>query len=137
MKYKRVKRGTLLFSSSSLSYSTGKLRASTNCRHRTGLYASALTSVQVFPARFASSTTVRFRVVFGRLRFLVPCGFQSSAVFATSPTGLLTVWPIQFHFRSLIICSKLVLFHSSSLLMTSGQRIFSMGLNHLLTKTCF
>lgn len=33
------------------------------------------------------------------------------------------------------ICSEFVCLHSSSLLMTFGQRILSMHLNHLLTKT--
>ena len=125
-------------SSSSISYSSREQRASTNSRHRTRFVASALTSVHVFPAFLASSTTVRLHVVFGRPLFRVPCGFQSSAFLAISPAGRLTVWPIHFHFRRLIITfigSHFVVLHSSSLLMTFGQNILRMRLRHLLTKT--
>ena len=121
-----------------MSYSTGEHSASTNSRHRIRFWASAFTSVQVFLSLLASSTTVLFHVVFGRPLLRVPCGFQSSAVFAISPTGLLMVWPIQFHFWRLItvfICSQLVILYSSSFLIVTGHRTFSMRLRHRLTKT--
>ena len=71
------------------------------------------------------------------IRFL--CGFHSSALLTTCPSGLLNVWPIHPQALCLISCSigrcPLCL-QSSLLLIVLGHQIRKMFLRLLLINTC-
>ena len=71
--------------------------------------------------------------------FRFPCGFHSSALLTTCPSGLLNVWPIHPQALCLISCSigrcPLCL-QRSLLLIFLGHQIRKMFLRLLLINTC-
>ena len=71
--------------------------------------------------------------------FRFPCGFHSSALLTTCPSGLLKVWPIQPQDLRLISCSIgrcTVCLQRSLLLIFQGHQIRKMFLRLLLMNTC-
>ena len=87
------------------------------------------------------SPTLPFSYVacWGLPLFRFPCGFHSSALLATCPSGLLNVWPIQPQALCLISCSIghcPVCLQSSLLLIFLGHQIHRMFLKLLLMNAC-
>ncbi|KAG7310099.1 hypothetical protein JYU34_004638 [Plutella xylostella] len=82
----------------------------------------------------------RLQVVAGRPLRRLPCGgFQSNAILAIFPSGLLRQCPIQLHFLlriSLFMGSCRVSFQRSSLDIVSGQNTRRICRRCLLTQTC-
>ena len=75
----------------------------------------------------------------GLLLFRFPCGFHSSALLTTCPSGLLNVWPIHPQALCLISCSIgrcPVCLQSSLSLIFLGHQIRKMSLRLLLINSC-
>ena len=108
-------------------------------RHLTLLCAVFFASFHVrsFPSN--SAILVRRQVCWGLPLFRFPCGFHSSALLTTCPSGLVNVWPIQRQALCLISCSIgrcPVCLQSSLLLILLGHQIRKMFLRLLLMNTC-
>ena len=69
---------------------------------------------------------------------LSPCGFHWSKCLVVLLAGFLIVWPIHLHLwlPTYWICLCLVLCHSVSFLIFSGNVMFRIFLKQLLTKVC-
>ena len=76
----------------------------------------------------------------GLLLFRFPCGFHSSALLTTCPSGLLNVWPIHAAPNSFLISCFIsrcpVCLQSSLLLIFLGHQICKIFLKLLLMNTC-
>ena len=70
-------------------------RSSTSACHLTLFCAVALASCHVRCLSSSSAILLRLQVCWGLPFLLFPCGFNSRALLATCPSGLLSVWPIQ------------------------------------------
>ena len=120
-------------------HSATEHRASTRILHLILFLASVLISGQVFLTPLGSSCTVLCRVFLGLPLPCLPWGFYSRACLAMSSDSFRSVRPSHSHLRFLICISILgcfVRFHSSSFIIRSVQKIFSIFLRHLLIKTC-
>jgi len=114
-------------------------RASTRILHLTLFLATILISAQVFLTPLASSSTVLHHVFLGLPLPCLPWGFHSRACLAVSSDGFCSVWPSHPHLRFLICKSILgcfVRFHSSLIVICSGQKILNIFIRHFLIKTC-
>ena len=114
-------------------------RASTRARHLTLFLAVPFVSFHVRFFLSSSAILVRLQVCWGLPLFRFPCGFHSSALLATCPSGLLNVWPIHPQALCLISCSIgrcPVCLQSSLLLIFLGHQIRKMFLRLLLMNTC-
>ena len=80
-------------------------RASTRARHLTLFFAVPFASFHVRFFLSSSAILVHLQVCWGLPLFRFPCGFHSSALLATCPSGLLNVWPIHPQALCLISCS--------------------------------
>ena len=103
-------------------------RASTRARHLTLFLAVPFVSFHVRFFLSSSAILVRLQVCWGLPLFRFPCGFHSSALLATCPSGLLNVWPIHPQALCLISCSIgrcPVCLQSSLLLETRALNIHS------------
>ena len=103
------------------------------------IYIYIYISVQVFLTLFASSSTVLRHVFLGLPLPRLPWGFHSRACLAISLDIFRSVWPSHPHLRLLIwksILDCFVSFHSSLLVIWSGQKILNIFLRHLLINTC-
>ena len=93
--------------------------------------------VRCFPSN--SANLVRRQVRWGLPLFRFPCGYHSSALLTTCPSGLLSVWPIQSQALCLISCSIgrcPACLQSSLLLIFLGHQIRKMLPRLLLMNTC-
>ena len=114
-------------------------RASTRARHLTLFFAVPFVSFHVRFFLSNSAILVRLQVCWSLPLFRFPCGFHSSALLATCPSGLLNVWPIHPQALCLISCSIghcPVCLQSSLLLIFLGHQIRKMFLRLLLMNTC-
>jgi len=114
-------------------------RVSTKHRHLVLFPAILLTSLQLFPFSNASLWTVLRHVCLGHPLHLFPCGFQSKASLSMASCPFLSICPIQFHFRLLIVMDisvSPVLLQSSSFEITSSQWMFRIRRKQRLTKVC-
>ena len=125
-----------------LTYSSSFLvehRSSTRVRHLTLFCAVPFAPFHVRCFLSNSAILVRSQVCRGLPLFRFPCGFHSSALFTTCPSGLLNVWPIHLQALCLISCSIgrcPVCLQSSLLLIFLGHQIRKMFLRLLLMNTC-
>ena len=115
-------------------------RASTRARHLTlFFFAVPFASFQVRFFLSSSAILVRRQVCWGLPLFRFPCGFHSSALLATCPSGLPNAWPIHPQALCVISCSIgrcPVCLQSSLLLIFLGHQIRKMFLRLLLMNTC-
>ena len=84
-------------------------RSSTRVYHLTLFCAEAFISFHVRCLLSNSAILVLRQVRWGLLLFRFPCGFHSSALLTTCPSGLLDVWPIQP--QALCLISAITLIH--------------------------
>ena len=86
-----------------------------------------------------SLDTMRLHDCFSLTLLLLPWGFHSLAIHVVLFGAFLRVWPIHFHFLRFIVVSTSscpVRAHSSSFVMTFGQKIPSICLSLLFRKDC-
>ena len=114
-------------------------RSSTRARHLTLFCAVSFASFHVRCFLSNSAILVRRQVCRGLPLFRFPCGFHSSALLTTCPSGLLNVWPIHPQALCPIPCSIgrcPVCPQSSLLLIFLGHQVCKMFLGLLLMNTC-
>ena len=114
-------------------------RSSTKTCHLNLLCAVLFASFHVRCFLSSSAILVHRQVCWSLPLFCFPCGFHSSALLATCPSGLLNTWPIYPQALCLISCSIgrcPVCLQSSLLLIFLGHQIRKMSLKLLLTNTC-
>jgi len=124
-----------------LTYSSSFLvehRSSTRARHLSLFCAVPLASFHARCFLSNSAILVRHQVCWGLSLFRFPCGFHSSALLTTCPSGLLNTWSIQPKALCLISCSigRPVCLQNSPLLIFLGHQICNMFLRLLLMNTC-
>ena len=113
-------------------------RSSTRARHLTLFGAVPFAPFHMRCFFSNSAILVRHQVCRGLPLFRFPCGFHSSALFTTCPSGLLNVWPIHPQALCLISCSIgrcPVCLQNSLLLTFLGHQIRKMFLRLLLMNT--
>ena len=113
-------------------------RSQTKRRHPCLSCAAATTSLQFIPLSCISLSRFRLQVFLGLPLLRCPSGFRHGDCFGIHVLSLCNVRPNHFHFllfSRVDVGSCSVLFQSSSLLIRSGQLIFSILRKHLFMKS--